>query len=72
MPHQQHARKGQLKRTLGWLTADRIVEARGEAETTVADHHPSAATVARTVHLVKIRYDEAVEVPPARTFHPIE
>jgi uncharacterized protein YjbJ (UPF0337 family) len=52
-----HRVKGRFKRSLGWLTADRRVEAAGEAETLTA-HRPDKNEIKRAEHLVKHRYGE--------------
>lgn len=64
-PAQQHGSHrrlyrlvGRVKRGLGWLTADRHVEAVGEAE--MEDQHPPPPSdVGRVEREVKRRYGEA-------------
>lgn len=58
-----HQVKGRIMRFLGWMTADRRVEAEGEAEERTGDK-PSDTTVQAVEHEVKERYDEAFEEPP--------
>lgn len=58
-----HHVKGRILRFLGWMTADRRVEATGEAEDRVGDK-PSETTVEAVEHEVKERYDEAFDEPP--------
>ena len=55
--------KGRIKRFLGWMTADRRVEAEGEAEVRT-DGHPSEATVDAVEHEIKEGYDESYGDPP--------
>ena len=55
-----HNVKGRLKRFLGWMTADRRVEAEGEAEARTGDR-PSASTVDAVEREVKQDYDEAYD-----------
>lgn len=58
-----HAMKGRIKRFLGWMTADRRVEAEGEAEARTG-HKPSEATVEAVEHQVKRGYGETLDQPP--------
>ncbi len=58
-----HEIKGRLKRRMGWLTADRRVEAEGEAEAEVGDD-PGEAAVARKEHEVKRGYGETLDSQP--------
>lgn len=58
-----HERKGRIKRLLGWLTADRRVEAEGLAEERSAGH-PSDRQVERTEHEIKQHeYKETLDAP---------
>ena len=63
--HEAGSLKGRIKRFLGWMTADRRVEAEGEAEVRT-DGHPSERTVEAVEHEVKQRYDESYGDPPPR------
>lgn len=58
-----HGLKGRIKRRMGWLTADRRVEAEGEAEAEVGDD-PGEAAVAEKEHEVKRRYGETLDSRP--------
>ena len=58
-----HHLKGLLKRRMGWLTADRRVEAEGEAEAQL-DDDPGEAAVGRKEHEVKRRYGETLDSGP--------
>jgi uncharacterized protein YjbJ (UPF0337 family) len=58
-----HRIKGRLKRRMGWLTADRRVEAEGEAEAQVHDD-PGEAAVADKEQEVKRRYGETLDSRP--------
>lgn len=58
-----HKVKGRIKRFLGWMTADRRVEAEGEAETRTRGK-PSEATIKDVEHEVKQGYDETHDEPP--------
>jgi uncharacterized protein YjbJ (UPF0337 family) len=57
-----HRMKGRLKRSLGWLTADRRVEAAGEAEARM-ERLPDESEIQRAEHLVKHRYGETPDHP---------
>ncbi len=50
-------------RFLGWLTGDRRVEAKGEAEARVGER-PSSSTVDAVEHEVKRGYGETSDQPP--------
>jgi len=50
-------------RFLGWMTADRRVEAKGEAEARTGDK-PSERTVEAVEHEVKQGYDETLDDRP--------
>ena len=50
-------------RFLGWLTADRRGEAKGEAEARVGEP-PSSSTVDAVEHEVKRGYGETLDQPP--------
>lgn len=63
-----HRAKGLTKEALGWLTADRRLEAAGEAEAWLADR-PTPELTARMEHLVHERYGE---VDLRDGAHPIE
>ncbi len=54
--------KGRVKRFLGWMTADRRVEAEGEAEVR-AGGDPTDQQVDEVEHEVKQGYDESYEGP---------
>ena len=58
-----HTLKGRIKRFLGWMTADRRVEAEGEAEARTGDQ-PSETTVKAVEHEVKRGYGETLDKPP--------
>ena len=58
-----HRVKGRIMRFLGWLTADRRVEAKGEAEARVGERS-SSSTVDAVEHEVKRGYDETSDQPP--------
>jgi uncharacterized protein YjbJ (UPF0337 family) len=55
-----HRRKGAIKRFLGWFTADRRVEAEGEAEAQLR-RDPKPAAVDKAEDQVKQRYGETPE-----------
>ena len=57
-----HELKGAVKRTLGWLTADRRVEAEGAAEEKMAEP-PTEAEADREEHRVKRAYGETMDAP---------
>lgn len=60
-PHPDlHHRKGLVKRFLGWLTADRRVEAEGRAEAQLR-RPPRPAAVERSEEQVKRDYGETPE-----------
>lgn len=52
-----HRVKGRVKHALGWLTADRHVEAAGEAELRT-DRQPDPQEVKEAEQVVKSRYGE--------------
>ena len=58
MRHRFHHAKGRLIRAMGWLTADRHVEAEGVAEIAV-DRRPNEREVERAEHQVHARYGES-------------
>jgi uncharacterized protein YjbJ (UPF0337 family) len=58
-----HRIKGQLKRRMGWLTADRRVEAEGAAEEE-QERAPAERSVARKEHEVKRDYGETLDSRP--------
>jgi uncharacterized protein YjbJ (UPF0337 family) len=57
-----HELKGAVKRALGWLTADRRVEAEGAAEEKLAAP-PTEAQADREEHRVKRDYGETMDAP---------
>jgi hypothetical protein len=64
-----HGWKGRVKRFLGWMTADRRVEAEGEAEARTRDR-PSERTVREVEHEVKRGYDETLDDREPPGSHP--
>ena len=69
MRHRFHHAKGRLLRALGWLTADRHVEAEGVAELAV-DRRPDEREVERAEHQVHVRYGESdTRAQQARSTH---
>jgi hypothetical protein len=58
-----HRVKGLLKRRMGWLTADRRVEAEGAAEEQL-ERPPGEEAVARKEHEVKRDYGETLDSRP--------
>ena len=58
-----HVVKGRIKRFLGWITADRRVEAEGEAEARTSAN-PSETTVEVVEHEIKQGYGETLDQPP--------
>ena len=58
-----HELKGRIKRFLGWMTADRRVEAEGEAEVRTSGN-PSETTVKAVEHEVKQGYGEGTRDQP--------
>lgn len=58
-----HSLKGAIKRKLGWLTADRDVEAEGAAEEALRAA-PSDSDVEDAKHEIKTNYGEAAGTPP--------
>jgi hypothetical protein len=67
-PEHRHARyhrvMGSSRQALGWLTADRHVEAAGEAEHQLLER-PPPDVIAEVEHLVHVRYHEAMPRPDA-------
>jgi uncharacterized protein YjbJ (UPF0337 family) len=57
-----HELKGSVKRALGWLTADRRVEAEGQAEERLAAP-PTDEQADREEHRVKRDYGETMDAP---------
>jgi uncharacterized protein YjbJ (UPF0337 family) len=57
-----HEAKGAVKRALGWLTADRRVEAEGSAEERLAAE-PTEKQADREEHRVKRDYGETMDAP---------
>lgn len=57
-----HALKGTVKRSLGWLTADRKVEAEGAAEERL-ESEPSEAEVKQEKQDIKEEYGETMSPP---------
>lgn len=55
-----HVAKGKVMRRLGWLTADRHVEAVGEAEAQLR-RRPDPSTIERVEHEVNRRYGETLD-----------
>ena len=55
-----HRVKGRMRQVLGWLTADRVEQAKGEAELRVGED-PTGATIDRVERDVKERYGETLE-----------
>lgn len=58
-----HELKGRIKRFLGWMAADRRVEAEGEAEVRTGGN-PSETTIKAVEHEVKQGYGETLDPPP--------
>jgi hypothetical protein len=58
-----HRVKGLLKRRMGWLTADRRVEAEGAAEEEL-ERDPGERAVSRKEHEVKRDYLETLDSRP--------
>lgn len=56
---QAHGLKGAIKRALGWLTADRRVEAEGSVEERI-EAEPTEAQVEREEQAIKDAYGETV------------
>ena len=57
-----HAVKGAVKRSLGWLTADREVEAEGAVEAE-QEAEPSASEVKQAKREIKAGYGETLSGP---------
>lgn len=55
-----HSIKGAIKRALGWATADRKVEAEGQAEERI-EAPPSDSTVDRETRQVRRDYGETLD-----------